>query len=100
MEQVAARHIGVSVSSGGIRYALQRLWNPRTEKGLLAVLRRGGFGEGGRGGSEADGLLFDEVETSCEAIAKSATPAEGAVASDRPHVEGAASGVRTWWRTR
>ncbi len=40
VEQVAARHIGVSVSSGQIRYSLQRLWNPRTEKGLLAVLRK------------------------------------------------------------
>lgn len=41
VEQVAARHIGVSVSSGQIRYSLQRLWNPRTEKGLLALLRKG-----------------------------------------------------------
>ncbi len=42
VESVAARHIGVSVASGQIRYALQRLWNPRTEKGLLATLRQGG----------------------------------------------------------
>ncbi len=41
MEQVASRHIGLSVSSGQLRYSLQRLWNPRTEKGLLATLRRG-----------------------------------------------------------
>ena len=41
VEHVAARHIGVSVSSGQIRYSLQRLWNPRTEKGLLALLRKG-----------------------------------------------------------
>ncbi len=41
VEQVAARHIGVSVSSGQVRYALQRLWNPRTEKGILASLRSG-----------------------------------------------------------
>jgi len=40
VEQVAARHIGVSVSSWQIRYSLQRLWNPRTEKGLLALLRQ------------------------------------------------------------
>ena len=32
MEGVASRHIGLSVSSGQVRYALQRLWNPRTEK--------------------------------------------------------------------
>lgn len=41
VESVAAKHIGVSVSSGQIRYSLQRLWNPRTQKGLLAVLRQG-----------------------------------------------------------
>ncbi len=41
MEHVASKHIGLSVSSGQVRYALQRLWNPRTEKGLLATLRRG-----------------------------------------------------------
>ena len=41
MESVASRHIGLSVSSGQVRYALQRLWNPRTEKGILATLRQG-----------------------------------------------------------
>jgi ATP-dependent DNA helicase DinG len=41
MEHVASKHIGVSVSSGQMRYAVQRLWNPKTEKGLLATLRRG-----------------------------------------------------------
>src|SRR5580658_3929004 len=41
MEQVASRHIGLSVSSGQVRYALQRLWNPRSEKGILATLRQG-----------------------------------------------------------
>src|SRR3974390_888741 len=41
MEHVASKHIGLSVSSGQVRYALQRLWNPRTEKGLLATLRQG-----------------------------------------------------------
>ena len=41
MESVASRHIGLSVSSGQVRYSLNRLWNPRTEKGLLATLRQG-----------------------------------------------------------
>ncbi len=41
VEQVAARHIGLGVGSGQVRYALQRLWNPRTQKGLLATLRQG-----------------------------------------------------------
>jgi ATP-dependent DNA helicase DinG len=42
LENVASRHIGVSLSSAQVRYALHRLWNPRTEKGLLSVLRQGG----------------------------------------------------------
>jgi ATP-dependent DNA helicase DinG len=41
VEKVASRHIGLSVSSAQLRYGLQRLWNPQTGKGLLAVLRRG-----------------------------------------------------------
>jgi ATP-dependent DNA helicase DinG len=41
MEHVASKHIGLSVSSGQVRYAAHRLWNPRTEKGLLATLRKG-----------------------------------------------------------
>ncbi len=72
MESVASRHIGLSVSSGQVRYALNRLWNPRTEKGLLATLRKGNavklvadiLGE-----SDA---FFESVEAACEEIQKSA----------------------------
>ena len=41
MEATAAEHIGIGVSQGGIRWWLQRLWNPKLEKGLLATLRQG-----------------------------------------------------------
>ncbi|MDB6153247.1 MAG: helicase c2 [Chthoniobacteraceae bacterium] len=40
VEQVAARQIGLGVSQFGIRYALQRLYNPKTRKGLFQILRR------------------------------------------------------------
>jgi ATP-dependent DNA helicase DinG len=40
MESIASKHIGISISSGQMRFALQRLWNPRTEKGLLGAFRR------------------------------------------------------------
>jgi ATP-dependent DNA helicase DinG len=40
VEHVASKYIGVSTSQSQIRYALQRLWNPHTQKGLLAVLRQ------------------------------------------------------------
>jgi len=66
VESVASRHIGLSVSSGQLRYALQRLWNPRTEKGILATLRQGAavmlVADLLR---EAD-KFFTEVESACE----------------------------------
>ena len=40
LEGVASRHIGFSVSQFGLRQALLRLFNPRTNKGLLSVLRQ------------------------------------------------------------
>ncbi len=72
MESVASKHIGLTVSSGQLRYALQRLWNPRTEKGLLATLRQGPavklvaelLGEGE--------VFFDNVETACNELRKAA----------------------------
>jgi ATP-dependent DNA helicase DinG len=41
VENVAAKHIGLSISDAQIRFTLQRLWNPHTQKGLLAQLRQG-----------------------------------------------------------
>jgi ATP-dependent DNA helicase DinG len=68
MENVASRHIGLSVSSGQVRYALNRLWNPRTEKGLLATLRKGGAVKLVADIlSEAD-KFFENVEAACEEI--------------------------------
>jgi len=74
VEQVAARHIGVSVSSGGIRYALQRLWNPRTEKGLLSALRRGDSVQAVAEVLKQSDQFFHQVETACEGLAQSAVP--------------------------
>ena len=58
MESVASRHIGLSVSSGQVRYALNRLWNPRTEKGLARHVAQGQRGEAGRGNFERVGQVF------------------------------------------
>ena len=72
MERVASRHIGLSVSSGQVHYALNRLWNPRTEKGLLATLRKGAAVKLVADIlSEAD-KFFENVEAACEEIQKSA----------------------------
>ncbi len=40
IEGVASRHIGFSVSQYGLRQALQRLYNPRTKKGLFQLLKQ------------------------------------------------------------
>ena len=72
MEHVASRHIGLSVSSGQVRYALHRLWNPRTEKGLLATLRKGAAVKlVAELLKEADGF-FANVETACETLQQAA----------------------------
>jgi len=68
MESVASKHIGLSVSSGQMRYSLQRLWNPRTEKGLLATLRQGSAVKLVADLlKEGDGF-FQNVEAACEQI--------------------------------
>ena len=72
MEHVASRHIGLSVSSGQVRYALHRLWNPRTEKGLLATLLKGGAVKlVAELLKEADGF-FSKVEAVCEDLQREA----------------------------
>ena len=71
MESVASKHIGLSVSSGQLRYSVQRLWNPRTEKGLLATLRKGAEVKlVAELLHEADDF-FGRVEEACEEIQQS-----------------------------
>ena len=68
MESVASRHIGLSVSSGQVRYSLNRLWNPKTEKGLLATLRQGKAVKlVAEILSESD-KFFENIESACEEI--------------------------------
>ncbi|HTB82144.1 MAG TPA: ATP-dependent DNA helicase, partial [Candidatus Sulfotelmatobacter sp.] len=68
MESVASRHIGLSVSSAQVRWSLNRLWNPRTEKGLLATLRQGkAVGLVSEILAESD-KFFENVEGACEEI--------------------------------
>ncbi len=68
VEHVASRHIGVSVSSGQIRFNLQRLWNPRTKKGLLAVLRQGKAVTLVADVLEQAERFFAAVEETCEGL--------------------------------
>ncbi len=74
VEHVASKRIGLSVSKTQMRYALQRLWNPTTKKGLLGVLRQ----------AKPSGLVeelldrteqfFFDVEAACEELATARTP--------------------------
>ncbi|MDB6125115.1 MAG: helicase c2 [Pedosphaera sp.] len=94
MESVASKHIGLSVSSGQMRYALQRLWNPRTEKGILATLRQGAAVK-----LVADLLreadhFFGEVETACEELRKAQAEEQSSYESS------AAKAKRVWTELR
>jgi ATP-dependent DNA helicase DinG len=71
MASVASRHIGLSVSSGQVRYSLNRLWNPKTEKGLLAALRKGNAVKLVAEILSQSDKFFENVETACEEIQKS-----------------------------
>jgi ATP-dependent DNA helicase DinG len=77
MENVASRHIGLSVSSGQVRYSLNRLWNPRTEKGLLATLRKGAAVKLVADILSESDKFFENVESACEEISAAAKPKLG-----------------------
>jgi len=77
MENVASRHIGLSVSSGQVRYSLNRLWNPKTEKGLLATLRQGKAVKLVADILSESDKFFENVETACEEIQVTAKPKYG-----------------------
>jgi len=68
MESVASRHIGLSVSSAQVRWSLNRLWNPKTEKGLLATLRQGSAVKLVAEILAESDTFFDNVESACEEI--------------------------------
>lgn len=65
LEQVAARQLGLSISHGGLRFDLHRLFNPRNRKGLFQLL---GDEEGKRATAEVLeelDMFFGEVEGAC-----------------------------------
>lgn len=65
LENVAARQLGLNISQNGLRFELQRLYNPRSRKGLFQALRDA---EGVRATSavlEALDDFFFSVEEAC-----------------------------------
>jgi ATP-dependent DNA helicase DinG len=95
VESVASKHIGVSVSSGQLRYALNRLWNPRTQKGLLVTLRQGAPVKLVDELMTESDKFFNQVEEACEALAKEKSEAE-----PRGRGEGAGARTRQWTELR
>src|SRR5208283_4077800 len=55
-----------------VRYALHRLWNPRTEKGLLATLRQGPSVKLVAELLKEAEHFFGNVESACEEIQQAA----------------------------
>jgi ATP-dependent DNA helicase DinG len=68
VEQVASRHIGLSVSNYQFQYTLQRLWNQKTQKGLLATLRQGRVVALVDEALERGQEFFHDVEQACEEL--------------------------------
>ena len=97
MESVASRHIGLSVSSGQVRYSLNRLWNPKTEKGLLATLRQGKAVKLVADILSESDKFFESVEAACEEIQAEVKKsfAEGGSRGRSPH-----QGRREWKELR
>jgi ATP-dependent DNA helicase DinG len=71
MENVASKHIGLSVSSGQVRFALQRLWNQRTQKGLLATYHQFGDARLVNELMQEAEIFFENVEMACDEIQQS-----------------------------
>ena len=100
VEPVASRHVGLSLSSAQLRYALQRLWNPRNNKGLLGLLT------GGKGVPlvadvyDLSDKFFQQLEERCDVLYT-----EQRRASARPDDGGSGGGGeggrrRTWSEIR
>lgn len=68
LEQVAARHIGSSLSSAQLRFNLQRLWNEQTGKGLLANLFQANTVRLVADAYEHGRKFFAAVEEACETL--------------------------------
>lgn len=105
VEPVAARHIGVSVGSGQVRYALQRLYNPQTQKGLLSVLRKPQSIQSVAETLEISDQFFSQIEAACNDISEktaadpSSASSRGGPAS-RPPAPNRGGGSRAWTELR
>jgi len=70
IEGVAAKHLGIRLSQYELRFLLQRLWHPRTKKGLMTALRS-------KSGAAAVAAATDEGERFFAALANACSFARG-----------------------
>ncbi len=96
VERVASEHIGLSVSHAQVRYSLNRLWNPKTQKGLLATLRRGAEVSLVADLLDTSERFFAQVEAACEELRHQQAP--GAVSGEEASPGG--SRGRAWTELR
>jgi len=61
LETVAARQMGYQIGESALRFELQRLFQPRTRKGLLAVLKEGEAAHTTEHALEAAANFFDVI---------------------------------------
>jgi ATP-dependent DNA helicase DinG len=61
IEQVAAVQLGLRVSQSSLRFELQRLYHPRTRKGLLKSYRKASVMQAAEQALLASDLFFDQV---------------------------------------
>ena len=66
LESVAARHLGLEISHGGLRYLLHRIFQPRTQKGIVAALRSGDAMKLALEAQDETDLFFDRLERSVQ----------------------------------
>lgn len=65
LEQIAAKQLGLNLSQGGLRFELNRLYNPKIRKGLFQLL---GDTEGRREATELHGEIdhfFETLDDAC-----------------------------------
>jgi ATP-dependent DNA helicase DinG len=62
LEGVAARHLGLDISHGSLRYLLHRLFHPRTQKGIVAALRSSEAMKLVLEAEDESDLFFDRIE--------------------------------------
>jgi ATP-dependent DNA helicase DinG len=66
LEGVAARHLGLEISHGSLRYLLHRLFHPRTQKGIVAAMHSGDAMKLVLEAEDESDMFFDRLERSLD----------------------------------